>query len=68
MTRYAPSVMDLAPRDMVARAIISEIREGRGIRGSDGTDYVLLDLTHLGKKVIDEKLPEITGFASLSWS
>lgn len=63
MTRYAPSVMDLAPRDMVARAIISEIREGRGIRGSDGTDYVLLDLTHLGKKVIDEKLPEITGFA-----
>jgi len=63
MIRYAPSVMDLAPRDMVARAIISEIREGRGIRGSDGTDYVLLDLTHLGKKVIDEKLPEITGFA-----
>lgn len=63
MARYAPSVMDLAPRDMVSRAIISEIREGRGIRGSDGTDYVYLDLTHLGKKVIDEKLPEITGFA-----
>ncbi|MBK8549722.1 MAG: succinate dehydrogenase flavoprotein subunit [Ignavibacteria bacterium] len=63
MIRYAPSVMDLAPRDMVSRAIITEIREGRGIRGSDGTDYVLLDLSHLGKKVIDEKLPEITGFA-----
>ena len=63
MARYAPSVMDLAPRDMVSRAIVTEIREGRGIRGSDGTDYVLLDLTHLGKEVIDEKLPEITGFA-----
>ncbi len=63
MQRYAPTVMDLAPRDMVSRAIITEIREGRGIRGSDGTDYVLLDVSHLGKKVIDEKLPEITGFA-----
>lgn len=63
MQRYAPNVMDLAPRDMVSRAIITEIREGKGIRGSDGTDYVLLDVSHLGKKVIDEKLPEITGFA-----
>ena len=63
MIRYAPTVMDLAPRDMVSRAIITEIREGRGVRGSDGTDYVYLDVSHLGKKVIDEKLPEITGFA-----
>ncbi|HRE40145.1 MAG TPA: succinate dehydrogenase flavoprotein subunit [Ignavibacteria bacterium] len=63
MVRYAPTVMDLAPRDMVSRAIISEIRAGKGIRGSDGTDYVYLDVSHLGKKVIDEKLPEITGFA-----
>jgi succinate dehydrogenase / fumarate reductase, flavoprotein subunit len=63
MQRYAPTVMDLAPRDMVSRAIISEIREGRGILGSDGTHYVNLDVSHLGKKVIDEKLPEITGFA-----
>ena len=63
MQRYAPTVMDLAPRDMVSRAIISEIREGRGVRGSDGTDYVYLDVSHLGKKIIDEKLPEITGFA-----
>ncbi|MCE1166192.1 MAG: succinate dehydrogenase flavoprotein subunit [Bacteroidetes bacterium] len=63
MQRYAPTVMDLAPRDMVSRAIISEIREGRGIQGSDGTQYVMLDVSHLGKKVIDEKLPEITGFA-----
>ncbi|MBE2254946.1 MAG: succinate dehydrogenase flavoprotein subunit [Ignavibacteria bacterium] len=63
MVRYAPTVMDLAPRDMVSRAIISEIRAGKGIRGSDGTDFVFLDVSHLGKKVIDEKLPEITGFA-----
>lgn len=63
MVRYAPTVMDLAPRDMVSRAIINEIREGRGIKGSDGTDYVLLDVSHLGKEEIDEKLPEITGFA-----
>ncbi len=63
MEVYAPSVKDLAPRDMVSRAIISEIRAGNGILGSDGTFYINLDLTHLGKKVIDEKIPEITGFA-----
>jgi succinate dehydrogenase / fumarate reductase flavoprotein subunit len=63
MERYAPTVKDLAPRDMVSRAIITEIREGGGIKGSDGTDYVYLDVSHLGKDVIDEKLPEITGFA-----
>jgi succinate dehydrogenase / fumarate reductase, flavoprotein subunit len=63
MEVYAPSVKDLAPRDMVSRAIISEIRAGKGILGSDGTYYINLDLTHLGKKVIDEKIPEITGFA-----
>ncbi|MEP7234301.1 MAG: FAD-dependent oxidoreductase, partial [Ignavibacteriota bacterium] len=63
MERYAPTVKDLAPRDMVSRAIITEIREGRGIKGSDGTSYVELDLTHLDAKIINEKLPEITGFA-----
>ncbi|RPI18403.1 MAG: succinate dehydrogenase flavoprotein subunit [Ignavibacteriae bacterium] len=63
MERYAPTVKDLAPRDMVSRAILTEIREGRGILGSDGTYYINLDLMHLGKKLIDEKLPEITGFA-----
>lgn len=63
MERYAPTVKDLAPRDMVSRAIIQEIREGRGIKGSDGTYYVELDLTHLPASVINEKLPEITGFA-----
>ena len=60
MERYAPTLLDLAPRDMVARAIYMELREGRGINGKD---YVHLDLTHLGKEVIDEKLPDITEFA-----
>ena len=63
MERYAPSVKDLAPRDMVSRSIVTEIREGRGIHAPDGTQYVHLDLTHLGEDVINHKLPEITGFA-----
>lgn len=60
MERYAPKLMELAPRDMVSRAIAMEIREGRGIGGKD---YVHLDLTHLGKAVIDAKLPDITEFS-----
>jgi succinate dehydrogenase / fumarate reductase flavoprotein subunit len=60
MERYAPTLMELAPRDMVSRAIYLEVRDGRGI---DGKDYVHLDLTHLGKAVIDAKLPDITEFA-----
>jgi len=60
MERYAPKLMELAPRDMVSRAIYLEIREGRGIGGKD---YVHLDVTHLGRKVIEEKLPDITDFA-----
>jgi succinate dehydrogenase / fumarate reductase flavoprotein subunit len=60
MERYAPSVKDLAPRDMVSRAIMTEVKEGRGIGGKD---YVNLDVSHLGKKFIDEKLPDVTGFA-----
>ncbi len=63
MERYAPTVKDLAPRDMVSRAIITEIREGRGFKGSDGTFYVHLDVSHLPKEVLNDKLPEITGFA-----
>jgi succinate dehydrogenase / fumarate reductase flavoprotein subunit len=63
MERYAPTVKDLAPRDMVSRAIITEIREGRGFKGNDGTEYIGLDLTHLDPAIIEEKLPEITGFA-----
>ena len=58
--RYAPTLKDLAPRDMVSRFIHQEVREGRGI---DGKDYVHLDLTHLDPAVIDAKLPDITDFA-----
>jgi succinate dehydrogenase / fumarate reductase flavoprotein subunit len=60
MERYAPTLLDLAPRDMVSRAIYREIREGRGI---DGKNYVHLDLTHLPAEVHDQKLPDITDFA-----
>ncbi|MDQ3555095.1 MAG: succinate dehydrogenase flavoprotein subunit [Chloroflexota bacterium] len=60
MERYAPTLMELAPRDMISRAIYMEIREGRGV---DGQDFVHLDLTHLGREVIDSKLPDITEFA-----
>ncbi len=59
MERYAPTIKDLAPRDMVSRSIYLEIREGRGV---DGKDYVHLDLTHLGKEAIETKLPDITDF------
>ncbi len=60
MERYAPTVKDLAPRDMVSRAILTEIREGRGIGAHK--DYVHLDLTHLPPEQIDAKLPDITEF------
>ena len=62
MERYAPTIKDLAPRDIVARSIMREIRDGRGINGED---YVHLDLTHLDGKTIDEKLWEIASFARI---
>ncbi len=62
MEEYAPTIKDLAPRDMVSRAIISEIRKGHGI---DGKPYVNLDLTHLGKDRIQEKLSDISSFARI---
>jgi succinate dehydrogenase / fumarate reductase flavoprotein subunit len=61
MERYAPTIKDLAPRDMVARAIYTEIRAGRGC-GPAG-DHVYLDLTHLPPEQLDAKLPDITEFA-----
>ncbi len=61
MSRYAPKAMELAPRDMVSRAIYLEIRDGRGI--GPKKDYVYLDVRHLGRAVIEEKLPDITEFA-----
>jgi succinate dehydrogenase / fumarate reductase flavoprotein subunit len=61
MERYAPTIKDLAPRDVVSRSIYQEIKEGRGL-GPKG-DYVYLDLTHLDPKILEEKLPDITEFA-----
>ncbi|MEY2635077.1 MAG: hypothetical protein RIS75_1017 [Actinomycetota bacterium] len=61
MERYAPTIKDLAPRDMVARAMVQEVREGRG--AGPKKDYVYLDLTHLPKEQIEAKLPDITEFA-----
>ncbi|HSM37805.1 MAG TPA: succinate dehydrogenase flavoprotein subunit [Candidatus Limnocylindrales bacterium] len=59
MERYAPTMKDLASRDVVSRSIYLEIAEGRGI---DGKDYVHLDVRHLGAKVLNEKLPDMAGF------
>jgi succinate dehydrogenase / fumarate reductase flavoprotein subunit len=61
MERYAPTIKDLAPRDIVARSMASEVREGRG--AGPNRDYVLLDLTHLPPEQIDAKLPDIAEFA-----
>jgi len=59
MERYAPTMKDLASRDVVARSIYMEIREGRGINGKK---FVYLDATHLGAEVIEKKLPDIADF------
>ena len=63
MEHYSPTLLDLAPRDIVARSILTEIRAGQGIRGDRKIDdYVHLDATHLGKDVLGAKLPDITSF------
>jgi succinate dehydrogenase / fumarate reductase flavoprotein subunit len=63
MEHYSPTLLDLAPRDIVARSILTEIRAGQGIRGDRKIDdYVHLDATHLGKDVLRAKLPDITSF------
>jgi succinate dehydrogenase / fumarate reductase flavoprotein subunit len=61
MERYAPTVKDLASRDVVSRAMATEIKEGRGA-GKDG-DYILLKLDHLGAEVIEKRLPGIREIA-----
>ncbi|GAA3842649.1 succinate dehydrogenase flavoprotein subunit [Saccharothrix violaceirubra] len=61
MERYAPTIKDLAPRDIVARSMALEVIEGRG--AGPNKDYVLLDCTHLGAEVLETKLPDITEFA-----
>jgi succinate dehydrogenase / fumarate reductase, flavoprotein subunit len=63
MERYAPTIKDLAPRDMVSRAMYLEIRDGRGA-GPD-KDYIHLDLTHIDAHVIEERLPDITEFSRI---
>jgi succinate dehydrogenase / fumarate reductase flavoprotein subunit len=63
MERYAPTAKDLAPRDLISRAIFQEIKEGRGI--GPGRDGVWLDVRHLPRDVIEEKLPDVTEFARL---
>jgi succinate dehydrogenase / fumarate reductase flavoprotein subunit len=62
MERYAPSVKDLAPRDIVARSIQTEVNEGRGFVGPKG-GYVHLDVRHLGAEVIKSRLPGIRQIA-----
>ncbi|MFZ5509307.1 MAG: FAD-binding protein, partial [Pseudomonadota bacterium] len=57
MERYAPNAKDLASRDVVSRAMTTEIKEGRGC--GPNKDYVLLDITHLDPKVIMSRLPGI---------
>ncbi|HEX9015729.1 MAG TPA: FAD-binding protein, partial [Chloroflexota bacterium] len=59
MARYAPKFMELAPRDMVSRCIMTEIKEGRGFEN----EYVWLDLRHLGEKMIMERLPQVHDLA-----
>jgi len=63
MEKYAPKMKELAPRDLVARAIETEIREGRGILNPDHQiDHVWIDLRHLTDYVHDVEIPEVSGF------
>lgn len=61
MERYAPTIVDLAPRDIVARSMVLEVLEGRG--AGPLKDYVYIDVRHLGEEVLEAKLPDITEFA-----
>jgi succinate dehydrogenase / fumarate reductase flavoprotein subunit len=63
MERYAPSVKDLAPRDMVSRAMTMEIREGRGV--GKQKDHIFLHLDHLDPKILHERLPGISESAKI---
>lgn len=59
MEKYAPKMMELAPRDIISRSEMTEIIEGRGFKGAEGLDYIELDLTHLGAERINKRLPLI---------
>ena len=63
MERYAPTVKDLAPRDMVSRAMTMEIREGRGV--GPKKDHIFLHLDHLDPKILAERLPGISESAKI---
>jgi len=63
MERYAPTVKDLAPRDMVSRSMTIEIREGRGV--GPNKDHIFLHLDHLDPKVIHQRLPGISESARI---
>jgi len=63
MERYAPTVKDLAPRDMVSRAMTLEIREGRGVGANK--DHIYLHLDHLDAKVLAARLPGISESAKV---
>jgi len=62
MERYAPNAKDLAGRDVVARAMMTEIREGRGCEGPWGT-HIKLKLDHLGREVLESRLPGVCDLA-----
>ena len=63
MQEYAPKLLDLAPRDLISKAILSELKRGNGMRGDRQIDdYVLLDATKLGKQVVEDKIPDIAEF------
>src|SRR6185436_14260226 len=61
MERYAPTMKDLASRDVVSRAMATEIKEGRGV--GEHADHVLLKLDHLGLETIEKRLPGIREIA-----
>ena len=63
MERYAPSAKDLASRDVVARAMTVEINQGRGV--GENKDHILLQLSHLPKEILDERLPGISETAKI---
>ena len=63
MERYAPKMKELAPRDLVARAMETEIREGRGVLNPDHKlEHVWIDLRHLSEYIHDVQIPEVTSF------
>jgi succinate dehydrogenase / fumarate reductase flavoprotein subunit len=61
MERYAPTIKDLAPRDIVARSMVQEVLQGRGC--GPNKDYVVLDVTHIPEETLDAKLPDIMEFS-----